>query len=300
MMKRWTICRAPTRLRNSQPEWNRYFHEEIIVGLREQKFKRIVVFTGAGVSTDSGLPCFRDGSGLSETIEPSVFDDNDDNGQKRKKKVRFAEQVERAEPNSIHHFVADLHRAGLLLATITQNVDGLHQKAGLPEHMVIECHGSMSCGNVVRFGQTLFREQELRQKLADLARQKPDLILVLGTSLQVEPFCCFPNLAPRSCTRVWITRGLHFYKRRALCDELFLRYRRNPTAESCSHLLNPACTDDMRYVQRPMPLRLDVGWYLSRKDRWWESGDHPHYKEQWCVDAEKLSDFIDETKFILI
>lgn len=287
-MESWTICRAPTHLRKFQPEWDRHFRKEVIDGLRAQKFKRIVVFTGAGVSTDSGLPCFRDASGRSETIDASVF-----GADGNQKKVRFADQVERAEPNSIHRFVAQLFHDGLLLACVTQNVDGLHQKAGLPEDMVTECHGSLACGNVVQFGQTLHRDQEIRQKLADLARQKPDLVLVMGTSLQVEPFNCFPNLAPRSCVRVWLTRGLHFYKRRALSDELVQRYRRNPTAESCSHLLNPACSDDMRYFQRPAPLRLDAGWYLSRKDRWWETGDHPHYKQQWCVDLDKLSDFIE-------
>ena len=110
--------------------------------------RRLVVFTGAGVSTESGIPDFRSPGGVWSRMKPIYFQDFVANAEKRR------EAWERAftgragwtgrEPNAGHHAVARLVAQGKASCVITQNVDNLHQASGVPADQVIELHGNAS------------------------------------------------------------------------------------------------------------------------------------------------------------
>lgn len=191
-----------------------------IVKLQEllDQSKNVVFFGGAGVSTESGIPDFRGGDGLfnaqypypPEQIVSADFFENQTDLFFRfyREKMLYTE----AKPNAAHLFLAQLEQAGKLKAVITQNIDGLHQKAGSKN--VLEVHGSMyrnycrvcgrfyavehmkqettplcSCGGVVKPDVVLYQES-LDMKLVQKAReyiQNADMILLAGTSLQVYP-----------------------------------------------------------------------------------------------------------------
>lgn len=112
--------------------------------------KKIIVFTGAGVSTESGIPDFRGPDGLWSRYDPDDFTIEkfvSDRGV-RVKHWQFLTGKEfitgDARPNPAHYAIADLLSTGKLYGIITQNVDGLHQKAGVPEEMVFQLHGDLS------------------------------------------------------------------------------------------------------------------------------------------------------------
>src|ERR1700759_3131516 len=111
--------------------------------------ERIVVLTGAGISTDSGIPDFRGPNGVwtknpaaekMATIQHYLADPDvrRQAGPSRNENPAF-----KAMPNSGHDAVVELDRLGKLHAVVTQNVDGLHQKAGLSEELVVELHGTI-------------------------------------------------------------------------------------------------------------------------------------------------------------
>lgn len=196
---------------------------------------RAVVFTGAGISTESGIPDFRSPGGVWSKMKPIYFQDFVGDPAKRR------EAWERAftgragwtgrHPNSGHHAVARLVAQGKVAAVITQNVDNLHQDSGIPAGKVIELHGNAtyakclecgerhelealkegflkageipycrSCGGLVKtatisFGQSMPEEPMGRAEAETLAC---DLFLVLGSSLVVYPAAGFPLLAKRS------------------------------------------------------------------------------------------------------
>ena len=88
----------------------------------------------------------------------------------------------------------------------TQNIDGLHTKAGLPSDKVVEFHGNID-QDIVLYGDNI-SPQALHQAKEDLVEnnQMIDLLLVMGTSLQVAPFCALPNLPPKCCPRVLVDK----------------------------------------------------------------------------------------------
>ena len=92
-----------------------------------------------------------------------------------------------------------------MVRVYTQNIDGLHQKARLPEDMVVEYHGSLTKNNVVLYGDDI-PQSVLAQTSTDFVENNEpvDLMLVMGTSLQVAPFCAIPNLVSKSCTRILV------------------------------------------------------------------------------------------------
>ncbi len=197
--------------------------------------RRLVVFTGAGISTESGIPDFRSPGGVWSRMKPIYFQDFVNDPAKRR------EAWERAfsgragwvgrEPNAGHHAVARLVAQGKATAVITQNVDNLHQESGVPPHQVIELHGNASyatclecaerhelaelkesflkageipycrrCGGLVKtatisFGQAMPAEPMARARAASL---DCDAFLVLGSSLVVHPAAGFPLLAKRN------------------------------------------------------------------------------------------------------
>ena len=188
--------------------------------------KRVVVLTGAGISTDSGIPDFRGPQGL-WTRNPAAEKMSDINYYVADREVRKAAWQARlnsaawtAKPNAGHRALAELERRGRLHALITQNIDGLHQQAGNSSERVIEVHGTLHsvvcldcgwkgpmqetlqrvrsgeddppcklCGGMLKsdtisFGQALVPEVIQR---ALRAAQETDLLLSVGTSLQVYP-----------------------------------------------------------------------------------------------------------------
>ena len=198
-----------------------------------------VVLTGAGISTESGIPDFRSAGGIWERYEPFEVANIDS---LRRDPVRVWEfyalrldALEQAEPNDGHRALAELEQHGWIRAIVTQNVDGLHQRAGSRD--VVEVHGSLreaeclacgvrvrmadaiaslplpacpECGEVLKPGVVMFGELlpvdaiERAQQLAAEA----GLLLVVGSSLEVHPVAALPGetLAAGGCLAV-VNRG---------------------------------------------------------------------------------------------
>src|ERR1700720_5001785 len=108
--------------------------------------KRAVVFTGAGISTESGIPDFRSPGGVWTQMAPIYFDEFLASEEARRETWRrrfvMEDTFKAAEPNRGHRAVAELVRRGKVAAVITQNIDGLHQASGIAEDQVIELHGN--------------------------------------------------------------------------------------------------------------------------------------------------------------
>ena len=109
----------------------------------------VALLTGAGISTDSGIPDYRGPNGLwrrDPQAEKLVTYDHymtDPEIRRRSWRMRLDSPALRARPNEAHHAVVRLERSGVPVRVITQNVDGLHQLAGLPERKVLELHGTV-------------------------------------------------------------------------------------------------------------------------------------------------------------
>ena len=192
-----------------------------------------VVFTGAGISTESGIPDFRSPNGIWSRERPVMYDDFMAHHSQRVHAWRLSAHMFRecasARPNAGHLAIAELQRRGNVAALVTQNVDGLHQDAGSGN--VIELHGSNrsvacqhcgrqwptpeivarveageeapacdTCGGplktrTISFGQTM-PETEM-QSAAEMTLAA-DLFLAIGSSLVVEPAASFPRMAKQS------------------------------------------------------------------------------------------------------
>jgi NAD-dependent deacetylase len=193
---------------------------------------RVVVFTGAGISTESGIPDFRSPGGVWSTMKPIYFQEFVASEEKRREAWRRvfsgAARWVGAAPNAGHRAVAELVARGKAACVITQNVDNLHQDSGVPDDKVIELHGNASCAKcltcglrheledlregflateeppvcgrcggllktaTISFGQPMPEGPMLRAEEETLAC---DLFLVLGSSLVVYPAAGFPLLA---------------------------------------------------------------------------------------------------------
>jgi len=196
---------------------------------------RIVVFTGAGISTESGIPDYRGPGGVWTTGKPPTLDDFLTNEDARRdywnQRRSGYRELAATRPNAGHRALVELERDGRLLGTITQNIDGLHQKAGADPTRVVELHGTSHaircldcgavfpaaeiqtrlekisdeprcevCGGPLRSATVLFGEPmpvEPLRKAIDLA-QRADLMLVVGSSLVVQPAARLPLIAKQS------------------------------------------------------------------------------------------------------
>ena len=203
--------------------------------------ERIVVFTGAGISTESGIPDFRGPNGIWNKVTPIDFNDFLASEEMReeswRRKFSGDMKMENAEPNVGHLAISSLVNAGKVTHIITQNVDGLHQKSGTPDEQVIELHGNASyatclscykrfeldairapflqdgtipycdkCGGIVKtatisFGQPMPVEEMQRAEDATL---RCDLFIAAGSSLTVYPAAGFPRLAKQNGARLVI------------------------------------------------------------------------------------------------
>jgi NAD-dependent deacetylase len=207
---------------------------------------RVVVLTGAGISTESGIPDFRGPNGVwtknpaaekTATLQHYVADPD---VRRLSWKNRVESPMWDAQPNAGHRALVDLERAGHLHALITQNIEGLHQKAGSSPAIVVEVHGTihdveclgcgwrapmgptlervrageedpacLQCGGILKsatisFGQNLVPEVIER---AQLESARADLFLALGTSLGVYPAAALPEIAIRAGARLVVVNA---------------------------------------------------------------------------------------------
>jgi len=203
--------------------------------------RRIVAFTGAGISTESGIPDYRSKGGIWDRFRPVFFDEFLASEEKRQEywalKAELYERFGQAVPNDGHRAIAELERMGKLKGVITQNIDGLHQRAGNTPEKVLELHGSVreiiclscqclqdwepvfarvkagekspkchECGghlkpNTVSFGQAL------DPGVLAAARgwvHDCDLLLAVGSTLAVEPAASLPFFAKQNGAKLVI------------------------------------------------------------------------------------------------
>ena len=203
--------------------------------------RRAVLFTGAGISTESGIPDFRSPGGIWTKMMPVHFQDYIADPEARRVSWQRRFEMENTwnsvRPNGGHKAVATLVERGIASHVITQNIDALHQIAGVPDAKVIELHGNTRyakcltcggrveiadirahfeehgdapdcrlCGGIVKtatisFGQAMPEAEMARAERAALAA---DLFLVAGSSLSVYPAAAFPLLAKRAGARLVI------------------------------------------------------------------------------------------------
>lgn len=209
--------------------------------------ERVVVLTGAGISTESGIPDFRSPGGLWDRYDPTQLTYDRFVASEETRRLYWELSTEAypvlrdAEPNAAHHAVTAIERAGKLTRLVTQNVDGLHAKAGTSAGCTTEIHGSSmrakcidcdrehdrealhrrlvsketlaprceGCGGPVKpatvsFGQAM---PERETALAFAAAAACDLMIVAGSSLVVYPAASLPDEAHRGGARVVIVNN---------------------------------------------------------------------------------------------
>jgi len=194
----------------------------------------IAVLTGAGISTDSGIPDFRGPNGVwtrdpaaekRSTIEHYL---SDPGVREAAWRIRVESEMWAAEPNAGHVAVAELARQGRLHTVVTQNIDGLHAAAGLPAHQLVEVHGTVhavecldchgrgpmppvlervrrgeadppceSCGGILKSATIMFGQALVPADLAraERAAVEADVLVAVGTSLNVYPVAGMVPLA---------------------------------------------------------------------------------------------------------
>ncbi|HEY2747743.1 MAG TPA: Sir2 family NAD-dependent protein deacetylase [Polyangia bacterium] len=208
--------------------------------------RRILVFSGAGISTGSGIPDFRGPDGVWKKRQPVYFKEFLASDEKRREyweyKLEGYPLFVAARPNATHAAIVALGERGRVQAVVTQNIDGLHQAAGSPDASVVELHGTNAwiecvkcdersepapamahfeatrqvptcarCGGwlkaaTISFGQPL-RPEIIERGFAEAARC--DLVLALGSTLSVHPAASIPlHARERGVPYVIINRGI--------------------------------------------------------------------------------------------
>ncbi len=202
--------------------------EEKILKLRTliNNSKKILFFTGAGISTNSGIPDYRGPNGVWKIKEPVYYDEFLESDEKKIEywsfKLEAYNYFKNAKPNRAHYAIVELERKGKVIGVVTQNIDGLHLKSGLEPSKIIELHGTNSkavclkckskieiekaleefkksgnpplcneCGGylkpaVVMFGEPL-NQNDLNK--AFLWAKECDLCVAVGSTLVVQPAC---------------------------------------------------------------------------------------------------------------
>jgi len=198
--------------------------------------KKTIVFTGAGVSTESGIPDFRGPGGIWSRYDPEDFTIQRFLSSPAARQALWKMSAEsglltEAEPNPAHYAITELHRLGKLDCVITQNIDNLHQKAGVPEDKVFELHGNTrwavclscnrrfpmpevlqrmkegvevpdcpDCRGILKPDAVLFGEALPQEVLQEATRRSLncDLFIVIGSTLVVYPAAYMPTYALRA------------------------------------------------------------------------------------------------------
>ena len=203
--------------------------------------RQAVVFTGAGISTESGIPDFRSPGGIWTKYKPIYFHEYKASEAARReswrRKFKIDETVASAKPNAGHRAIATLIEDGLVNQVITQNIDGLHQASGIPDELIIELHGNTTyatcldcgsryelqsikkafledqtlpecedCSGLVKTATISFGQPMPKQKLfaAQQASINCDLFIAIGSSLVVFPAAALLPLAKDNDARVVI------------------------------------------------------------------------------------------------
>ncbi len=200
-----------------------------------KKSNRIVGFTGAGISTESGIPDYRSQGGIWEKFQPVYLDEFISDESKRllywQRKKSLWQGIKDARLSKTHIFFKELYDNGKLLGLITQNIDGLHEKSGLSRDVIINIHGTnlevicLECKditpahetlddlnldngaplctkcagllkpNTISFGQNLIQED---LKRAEELALSCDLMIAAGSTLVVQPAASFPLIAKKN------------------------------------------------------------------------------------------------------
>jgi len=205
--------------------------------------RRLVVFVGAGLSTESGIPDFRSPGGVWDRYDPEDFyfqnflESRDRRVQYWKMATEMYESMKDAKPNAGHLAIAELERIGKLDCLITQNIDGLHFKAGNSRERVLELHGTAmhvlclscnrvyeraevqdriaggeaaplcsACGGLLKPATISFGQSMPERETAEASRrsQASDLFLAVGSSLTVQPAASMPAAAKQAGARLII------------------------------------------------------------------------------------------------
>ncbi len=204
--------------------------------------KKIVVFTGAGVSTESGIPDFRSPGGIWDKYDPDEFTiqkflSSAEARRNHWKMLSESSLITETKPNPAHYAIAELDRLGKLDCVITQNVDNLHQKAGVPENKVFELHGNMkwaiclschqrfpteellqrikqetdvpacpNCQGILKPDVVLFGEVLPEKTLTEATRrsQNCDLLIIIGSTLVIYPAAYIPMHAKNAGAKLAI------------------------------------------------------------------------------------------------
>ncbi|MEQ4192655.1 Sir2 family NAD-dependent protein deacetylase [Streptomyces sp. YIM 103828] len=206
----------------------------------------VALLSGAGISTDSGIPDYRGPNGLwrrdPEAERLVTYDAymSDPEVRRRSWQMRRTSPALRAEPNAAHRAVAELERSGTPVRVLTQNVDGLHQRAGLPDRKVLELHGtarevactvcgvrgSMAeelervaageadppcrvCGGVLKAATVMFGEAldpRVLGQAMEIARAC-DVFVAVGSTLQVQPAASLAGLAAEHGARLIVVNA---------------------------------------------------------------------------------------------
>ena len=193
-----------------------------------------VIFTGAGISTESGIPDYRSQGGIWDKFKPVYFDEfmsrEDARVEYWQRWQELYQGLGQARPNKGHRAIAELYQMGLVQAVVTQNIDGLHQASGIPDSAVIELHGNtlwircMSCSRIsatqeahdrlfsgdlaptcdcggflkpdtISFGQSMPMD---KVNQAITLSQHSDLFIVVGSTLLVQPAAHMPIYAKQN------------------------------------------------------------------------------------------------------
>jgi NAD-dependent deacetylase len=202
-----------------------------------QRAQRAVVFTGAGISTESGIPDFRSPGGFWTRYKPIAFSDFLASEETRleawRRFLMIHQTIGEAQPGPGHLAVAGLVERGHVSHVITQNIDGLHAQAGVARDRIIEIHGNgtyakclscgqrheiswvseviareerppscTGCGGIVKSATISFGQAMPEQEMADAraATLNADLFIAVGSSLQVFPAAGFPVMAKQNRT----------------------------------------------------------------------------------------------------
>jgi NAD-dependent deacetylase len=204
--------------------------------------KRTVVFTGAGISTESGIPDFRSPGGIWSRYDPEDFTiQRFLSGPDARKRIwRMSTEsglLTEAEPNPAHYAIARLHQLGKLDCVITQNIDDLHQKAGVPDDKVFELHGNMGwvvclschkrfpmpeilqkikegieapdcpeCQGILKPDAVFFGEALPQDTLQEAIRRSRhcNLLIVVGSTLLIYPAAYIPTYAAEAGAKLAI------------------------------------------------------------------------------------------------
>jgi NAD-dependent deacetylase len=213
---------------------------------------KILVFTGAGISTGSGIPDFRGPQGVWKTRQPVDFQDFLRSEAARVEHWDFKLEswpvFRDAKPTATHRAVADLEAAGKVLLVVTQNIDGLHARAGTSAARLVEIHGTnaevecldcgrrsdpephmrafaatrvpprCACGGLLKSATISFGQELVAEDMERAARGAAgcDLVVALGSTLSVYPAASLPGLATqRGTPYAIINRGATDHDRRA-------------------------------------------------------------------------------------